>query len=317
MRTVATDMLAFHGACAELYRFSLMQRDPQSRLLRIHRLVQAILKETMEIKEQQWWVEHMIRTTERMFPATVDVTTWSLCQRMLPQAQMGSLWAERFAMASPQAASLLRRTAHYLRVAALHGQAKQLSQQVMGIRSRMLKQERLEIAQSLHALAGVHRQQGRYAEAEPLYQRALAIWEQHLGSDHPQVAHPLTGLALLYELQGTYEEAEPLYRRALAIVEQHLGSEHPQVAEILHDFATLQERQGHHLEALALYQRALAIRDQALGSEHPKTCATREQLTVLRERVGHEADAPPEEDISLEQHGQERQDVVNQEMLGR
>lgn len=88
---------------------------------------------------------------------------------------MGSLWAERFEVASPQAASLLLRTAHYLRDVALYEQAKQLNQQVLVIRERMLKQEHLEMAQSLHELAEVSRQQGTYAEAEPLYQQALRI----------------------------------------------------------------------------------------------------------------------------------------------
>ena len=204
MHAVATDLLAFHEACEDLARFSLVQRDPQARLLRIHRLVQAVLKDAMETHEQERWVEHMIRTTERLFPATVDTTTWSVCQRLLPQAQMSSLWAERFAVASPQAASLLLRTAQYLRDVALFEQAKRLNHQVLAIRERMLKQEHLEMAQSLQALAEVSQEQEKYAEAEPLFQRALAIREQQLGPEHPDVAQSLTNLALLFWQQGRY-----------------------------------------------------------------------------------------------------------------
>ncbi len=293
IRAVATDTLAFHGACAELARFSLVQRDPQARLLRIHRLVQAVLKESMEITEQERWIEHLLRTTERVFPATVDATTWSLCQRMLPQAQMGSLWAERFAVASAQAASLLLRTAHYLREVALYEQAERLSQQVLAIRERMLQQEHLEMAQSLHALAEVYRQRGTYMEAEPLYQRALSIWEQQLGPEHPQVAYPLNGLANLYYSQGRYAEVEPLYQRALSIWEQQLGPEHPQVAYPLYGLANLHREQGQYREAEPLYRRALHIREQQLGPDHPQVAYPLYGLAILYREQGQYREAEP------------------------
>lgn len=232
MHAVATDLLAFHEACEELARFSLVQRDRESRLLRIHRLVQAILTEAMENNEQEWWVEHLIRATERVFPARVDATTWSLCQRLLPQAQMGSLWVERCAVATEQAAALLLRTAHYLREVALYEQAKRLNQQVLAIRERMLTQEQLEIARSLHELAEVSRQLGNYAEAEPLYQRALRMREQHLGPEHPDTADTLHDFAVFRERQGNRQEARALYQRALHIREQALGPAHPKTMEI-------------------------------------------------------------------------------------
>ena len=291
MQAVATDMLAFHAACEELARFSLVQHNPQARLLRIHRLVQAVLKESMESGEQERWVDHLIRATERVFPATVEAMTWSLCQRLLPQAQMGSLWAERFAVASPQAASLLLRTAHYLRDVALYEQAKRLSQQVIAIRERMLTQEHLEMAHSLNELAQVHRQQGKYTQAEQLFQRALAIREQRLGPEHPHTAYALRGLGELYARQGQYAEAESLYQRALRIQEQHLSPEHPDTAETLHAFATLRERQGDRQEALALYRRALTIREQALGKTHPKTTQTRTCVITLLHAMGQHEEA--------------------------
>ena len=42
-------------------------------------------------------------------------------------------------------------------------------------------------ARSLNNLAGLYKQQGRYADAEPLYKRALAIFELTFKSEHPEV----------------------------------------------------------------------------------------------------------------------------------
>lgn len=293
MGAAATDLLSFHAACEDLARFSLVQRDPQARLLRIHRLVQAVLTDAMETRDQERWVECMLRATERLFPATGDASTWSQCQRLLPQAQMGSVLVERFAVASGEAASLLHRTAHYLREVALYEQAKHVSQQVLAIHERMLKHEHLETAQALHALAEVDQKQGVYAEAEPLYQQALSIQEQHLGPEHPDVAQTLNGLANLYREQGRYAEAEVLYQRALAIREQQLGSEHLDTATSLNDLAIFYRYLGKYEQVELLYQRALTIREQQLGSEHPLTAQILHNLAALYQYQGKYIQAEP------------------------
>ena len=80
-------------------------------------------------------------------------------------------------------------------------------------------------AMSLNNLAGLYRNQGKYAEAEPLYERALSIRERQLGGEHPDTATSLNDLAGLYRSQGKYAEAEALYKRALSIRERQLGGE--------------------------------------------------------------------------------------------
>jgi tetratricopeptide (TPR) repeat protein len=87
--------------------------------------------------------------------------------------------------------------------------------------------DHLDTAASLHALADLYQQQGKYAEAEPLYRRALSIYEQQVGNDHPNLATSLNNLALFYSSQGKYTQAEPLLRRALAISEQQFEAQHP------------------------------------------------------------------------------------------
>ncbi|NJL10208.1 MAG: tetratricopeptide repeat protein [Calothrix sp. SM1_7_51] len=44
----------------------------------------------------------------------------------------------------------------------------------------------LDYADSLHCLAYLYNNQGKYDEAEPLYRQALDIYEQRLGSNHPR-----------------------------------------------------------------------------------------------------------------------------------
>src|SRR5262249_40802065 len=99
-----------------------------------------------------------------------------------------------------------------------------------------------DVATSLHNLAILYADQGRYAEAEPLYKRALAIREKVLGDEHPEFAKGLNNLAVLYGRQGRYAEAEPLFRRALAIVEKARGPEHPNTKSVRENLQSVQDK---------------------------------------------------------------------------
>ncbi|MDQ2717212.1 MAG: hypothetical protein M3Z08_20110, partial [Chloroflexota bacterium] len=117
-----------------LRTFSLLQRDPDARFLRLHLLVQTVLKDAMPPAEQRQWAERAVRATNAAFPETVEITTWLQCQRVLSQAQACSVLIQTYAFAFPEAASLLQRTACYLEDCALYEQAESLYQQALHIR---------------------------------------------------------------------------------------------------------------------------------------------------------------------------------------
>ena len=56
------------------------------------------------------------------------------------------------------------------------------------IKEKMRGPEHPSTASTLHALAALYHDQGKYEQAEPLYQRALAISEKILGPEHPDTA---------------------------------------------------------------------------------------------------------------------------------
>ena len=147
-------------------------------------------------------------------------------------------------------------------------------------------------AASLHNLALVYQEQGRYAEAEPLFKRALAIYEKALGPEHPDVATILNNLAFVYRAQGRYAEAEPLFVRALAIYEKALGPEHPNVATSLNNLAFVYRAQGRYADAEPLYKRALAISEKALGPEHLEVATTLNNFARVYQAQGR-YDAEP------------------------
>jgi tetratricopeptide (TPR) repeat protein len=286
---VVADAYQFNQAFADVRAYSLLTRSPQSRTFTVHRVVQAVLRDSMTTEMQQQWMQRAVLAVNAAFPAS-EHKTWPLCERLLPHALMAARNSEQFPFVSAEAGHLLYETALYLQDRARYQEAESLYQRALSIREQWLGPDHLDVAVTLNGLARLYYDQSKYAEAVPLYQRARVIQEQQLGSEHPEVARTLIGLAILSQEQGKYAEAEQLYLRAQRIQEQQLGPDHLDVALTLHGLANLYNRQSKYGEAESLYQRALHIREQQLGLEHPDVALELQGLAVLSQRWGkHEA----------------------------
>lgn len=283
---VVADALVLNEAMEELRKFSLIQRTPETRMLRIHRLVQAVLKDTMEAEAQRQWANRAVQATNVVFPQQVEMATWPRCQQILPQAQVCSGLIRDYALIDLEAASLLSRVAKYLHVHLLYQQEELLLQQVIQIREQFLGPEHPDVALALCNLAELYGEQTKDEQAEPLFQRALSIQEKARGLDHPHVANPLFGLARLALRQGKYGQAESLFQRALQIREQALGPDHPDVANVLNSLGILSYRRGEYNQAEQLYRRTLQIREQALGVNHPDVATVLSNLAILFSESG-------------------------------
>ena len=289
---VATDAFALNSAISEILKYSLLRRDPNARTLEIHRLVQAVLKQAMDKDTQRLWAERAVRAVSRAFPS-VEFSTWTVCERLLPQAYACAELVKQWGFGFPEAARLLNDAGLYLLERARYTHAEPLFERALAIYEKALGPEHPDVANSLNNLAGLYDNQGLYAKAEPLYERALAIYEKALGPEHPEVALNLNNLATLYSNQGQYKKAEPLYERALAILEKALGLEHPHVATNLNNLALLYKDLGQYAKAEPLYKRALAISEKALGPEHPHVAASLNNLAGLYSNQGQYAKAEP------------------------
>jgi tetratricopeptide (TPR) repeat protein/transcriptional regulator with XRE-family HTH domain len=270
LQPLAPNSLALDFALRDLLRYSLVRRNAATKMFSVHRLVQAVLKDRLDENTQRLWAECVVKAVNQLFP-DVEATTWSTCQRYLPQAQVCANLIEQWDMHFAEAAHLLYQTGCYLRDRAQYAQAEVLLKRALTLRKELLGPKHPEIATTIDSLASTYFEQGKYLQAESLFQQALAIREQAFGTEHPEVAKSLNDLAHLryFIHENTYDEAEQMFRRALAIREKALGKDHPDVALTLQTFGHLYNYQGKYEQALALYQRALEIRERVLGSDHP------------------------------------------------
>ncbi|MDQ2716361.1 MAG: tetratricopeptide repeat protein [Chloroflexota bacterium] len=248
---VASDAVQRNQAIEALRAYSLMRRDPSKRMLSLHRLVQAVLQDTLEQEERRTWAERALLVITASFPSP-EHATWSLCERLLTQAMVGTQIIDGYQIINEKAALFLYEVASYFHGRARYRSAEPLYRRALHIYEQALGSEHPSKGSTLHALATLAQDQGKYAEAEPLYRRALHIYEQALGPEHPDVAYPLNHLALLYSDQGKYSEAEPLSQRALRIREQNLGPEHPLIGQTRRNYAFLLRKMGRDADAQKL-----------------------------------------------------------------
>ena len=297
LQPVAADPFAFNKAIAALNAYSLLHRDPEEKTLSVHRLVQAVLKDTMDEAIQHEWIERAVLALDAAFPRadllTIGFTTWQQCERFLPHALACTILIEQRDIMLPQATNLLASVGWYLQDRARYNEAELLLVQSLAMRERMLGPDHKGTAAALNNLAHLYWEQGKYKQAESLWVRVLSIDEQQLGVDHPNTASSLNNLATLYDSQGKYNQAEPLHLRALVIYEKQLRADHRDMANSLNNLAVLYYNKGKYEKAEPLLEQALAIHKKQLGTGHPNTASSFNNLAMLYQEQGKYEKAEP------------------------
>ena len=280
LSATASDPLKWNEAIGAALRYSLLERDPEKKLLAAHRMVQAVLKSQMSDEEQKLRAEQAIRAVNAAFPF-VEFGTWAKCERLVPSAQACAALAEEHSLSSPELALLLNKAGYYLRQRARNVEAEPLYRKSLALAETLYGSDDAKIAIGLNNLAQLLQATNRLEEAEPLMWRALEIDECAYSTDQPAVARDLNNLAQLLQDTNRLKEAEPLMRRVVGIFEQANGPEHPTVAVSLNNLAGLLRVTNRLKEAEPLMRRALEIDEHFYGADHPEVATDLNNLALL------------------------------------
>jgi tetratricopeptide (TPR) repeat protein len=263
LASVAVDPFLLNEAIEHLRDYSLLARDPQAQILTIHRLVQAVLRDTLPVETQQQWMQRAVHAVDAAYPGP-DIANWPALERLLPHMLICATWIEQASLITTEASRLVKQMGAYLDARARYHDAKPLLKQALTICEQRLGTDHLDTAQCLNDLAMLYVNQGRYEEAESLLRRALAICEQRLGTDHPDTIQRCNILAELYRLRGKFEEAEQLLVDAKYA--QQLSDDRSHIVNSLNILALLYWDQWKHADAEPLLVCALAIVEPQLGA---------------------------------------------------
>jgi tetratricopeptide (TPR) repeat protein len=260
----------FDLAIAALRNLSLVQRYPETHTVSIHRLVQAIIRDSMDIDDTKIWIERIIRALNATFPEP-DLANWPRCERYIPHVHAAFHLLSLSDSSLAEATSVFYRAGIFLKERASYTEAEIFLMRALTMQEQQWGGDHPSLVPTLNHVAVLSWHRGRYEQTKLLLQRALKICEQQGSALHSQTAECLTNLAEFYRVQGQPKRAERLSLRALRISERHAGAVHLQTAECLTNVAQAYRSQGKYQQAASLLQRSLSIHEQLLGPDHPET----------------------------------------------
>lgn len=269
-----------------LYSYSLIQRNPTTQMLTVHRLVQFVLIDAMPVEVRNEWKVCVARILNAAFSEAL-FQDWGRCGQLLPHVQVCVTEIEDEPILTQlEAANLFDKVGSYLREQGQYGEAETLLLLALTIHEQHLEADDLAIATSLSNLAGVYFYQDRYQQTTSLIERALIIRKRRLGEEHPEAAASLKHLALLYLRQERYEQAELLLQQSLSITERYTGYESLDTTNRMENLALLYLGREQYDKAELLLKKAFSINKHLVGTEHPITARTMENLAFIYLKQG-------------------------------
>ncbi len=273
LRTLANSIETLNQALIPLLNYSLIRRNATERWVSVHRLVQAVIRDSMDDAARRQWEERAVATLAVAF----DPEAYGPLHKYelyVPHVIVCTEYIARRSLTDESTITLLTAAGSYWRQHAWYAQAETWCQKALDLAERALGAAHPGIVSKLTHLAQVYEDQRRHDRSEPLYQRGLAVLEQVYPLTHPDRARILSALARCYWFQGKLPEAEPLFKEALMLLERALGPDDLDVANASAWLATIYREWDRFEEAEPLYQRALAIRERQLEPGHPTIAST-------------------------------------------
>ena len=241
LSATAADELLLNEALMALGRYSLVEVDNET--LTIHRLVQAVIRLTMNDAAFKQWAGVAVHVVSTSYPNDgYDVRTWPICEPLLPHASTALSHADAVQFTSPETARLLNEMGVYLYARAEYAQAKRMLERALAIDEAAFGPNHPKVALQLNNLGLVLKVQGDLTGAKALYERALAIDEAAYGPNHPEVATDLDNLGRVLIEQGDLASAKTLYEQALRIFRGFLGDDHPSTKRTQENLRLLEEK---------------------------------------------------------------------------
>jgi tetratricopeptide (TPR) repeat protein len=268
--------LEWADALDALGRYSLLRREAEPRLLNLHRVTQAVVRDTLTLEEAAQHARQMANTVARVSPRP-DFSNWNQCERLLSHQLALIPHIEAGTVIDPAAGWIPSCAGNYLAARSRYRAAETLLQLALRLHLQIYGPIHLAVRQSLNDLAVLYDKLDP-AKAEPYYQRALTLAR---GTPDPQaVAIILHNIALLRARLG--QDPIALLRESLSVLRVACGRRSVEAANVLHTLGGALDDVNRTVEVRWSLLRSLAIRCRALGPVHPDTLNCLNSLAILQ-----------------------------------
>jgi len=267
------------NAIALLVERSLATLSGGGRILRVHRLVQLLVRAELTrtgLLKDVVSAAAAIVDAARPVGDPEDPSIWPQCARLLPHA---------LAVGDP-AGETVGFLARWLGVTGRHQEAIAILTSTIGAQVARYGPDRPATLSARGYLALFTGQAGDHHGALQQLQRLLPDLERVLGLGHPATLAARGNLAILTWQAGQTEAALAQVQRLLLDLNRELGADHPVTLQARNNRARFTGQSGDH--AAAMHQFTLLLPDmrRVLGADHPDTLALRANLALVTGQSG-------------------------------
>ncbi|GAA1293078.1 hypothetical protein Psi02_50950 [Planotetraspora silvatica] len=231
---ILTDPLMLFDAFGELGRFALARIDQETGTIQVHRLVQALLRDTL-LEDEQREVRHEVHLLlAEGAPADPENTSmWRNFSELLPH--IGPCRLARCTEGMPRAFAI--NIVRYLYRLGDYQSAKTFAQEFNEKWTEASGTTNAEVLQLRRHLSTVRWQLGEYAESRRLSEETFDLLREAYGPDHAETLRVASIYAANLRALGDFRGAQELDSRSLSASEAKYGPRNPLTLRAINNLA--------------------------------------------------------------------------------
>jgi tetratricopeptide (TPR) repeat protein/transcriptional regulator with XRE-family HTH domain len=268
LRPLVGDLFLFNRVCQILLNYSLIKRNTKEATHTIHRLVQAVLQDSMDHQEQVFWAQQAVYAVEHAFSDAL--TRHQKSEQYMVQAYRCSTFIKKLELEGQEVTSLLEMASRAVSEQGWYALARPLSLQALGAASHSFEQDNIQVLNLLMEVGRIHLALGIHpALAVQTYTKAATNLERLLGPDHPDVLACLNELMDAQMKAGDYSSASRTCVKALSFFQKTHQPPSAEQAKTYHMVAEFYAHLDQGNFAEDYYRRAYMLLRDLLGPNHP------------------------------------------------
>lgn len=276
------DNVRFRRALFTLSSFSLIFKDIAKDSYSMHPMVHFWARDRLREKDQKIWSDIATNTISNSINGQSGIPNIIYRRSLIPHIDSCLQGEHSEPLLGRRDDS--HRLLQAIKFAAVYSEggrwreARELQDQVMSVRTRILGPEHPDTLQAMADLAWSYWNLSRMDRALELQCAVTDISLRTLGPQDPMTLRAMDSLARTYWLCGQTAKAEELGKQAVDGMRQILGPGHPHTMSAMHNLGRAYMHGGRTNDAQKLQMEVWKVRVKMLGSEHLDTLETMADL---------------------------------------
>lgn len=297
---IGNDPFELNRALFHLTQSSLIDRSNDGKRIKIHRLIQAVVKDVMPETERDIYLCMVVAMFNSAYPSKLDDSTRYLCS--LYQGQVVEPLILNVNIVIKEVGDIAFRIGNFLLEDGMYHDSSRLLEKAVSVYGAISAKNHSDNLNAMMSLAEAYRGLDRQKDAVGLWERvlqaskivriaqnsdkamedsAILLSGQHqneLAEQHPATLAAMANLASAHRSKGEWKEAIELERKVLEAKRRIFGNDHTDTLNAMASLASTYRSLGEWTEAIPLEKTVLEVRTRLLGARHPDTLTAMDDL---------------------------------------